>query len=131
MGFTLKSLPTRPSDIAARTLPWRLDLRRATIMPRYFFHLSAPDACCRDPRGCGVSDLLVTRPGVRVSAAAQHARSRMSLSRVICRGSLTASLLFVGSAAFGDTRALMLHHVHTNEKLTITYKENGQYDKAA
>ena len=55
----------------------------------------------------------------------------MSLLRVINRASLTASLLFVGSAAFGDTRALMLHHVHTDEKLTVTYKENGQYDRAA
>jgi uncharacterized protein YcbK (DUF882 family) len=99
-------------------------------MPRYFFHLSTPDACCRDPLGCEVSDLSVTKLRVRARAA-QHAGSRMSLSRVICRASLTASLLFVGSAAFGDTRALMLHHVHTDEKLIITYKENGQYDKAA
>ena len=99
-------------------------------MPRYYFHLSTLDARCRDRVGCEVSDLSVTRPPVRARAA-QHAGSRMSLFRVINRASLTASLLFVGSAAFGDTRALMLHHVHTDEKLTITYKENGQYDKAA
>jgi uncharacterized protein YcbK (DUF882 family) len=55
----------------------------------------------------------------------------MSLSRVVNRASLTASLLFIGSTAFGDTRALMLHHVHTDEKLTITYKKDGQYDNAA
>jgi uncharacterized protein YcbK (DUF882 family) len=31
----------------------------------------------------------------------------------------------------GDTRTLSLHHVHTNEDLTITYKKNGQYDEDA
>ena len=33
--------------------------------------------------------------------------------------------------AVGDTRTLSLHHVHTNEDLTITYKKNGQYDEDA
>ena len=33
--------------------------------------------------------------------------------------------------AAGDTRTLSLHHVHTNEDLTITYKKNGQYDEEA
>ena len=31
--------------------------------------------------------------------------------------------------AAGDTRTISLHHVHTRENLTITYKKNGQYDK--
>jgi uncharacterized protein YcbK (DUF882 family) len=99
-------------------------------MPRYYFCWSTPAACFRDPAGCGVSDLSVTRPHVR-ACAAQNAGSGMSLSRVVNRASLTVCLLFVGSAAFGDTRALMLHHIHTDEKLTITYKKNGQYDNAA
>jgi len=99
-------------------------------MPRTYFHRSTPDACWRDPVSCKVSDLSVSRPHVRARIA-QHAGSGVGLSRVINRASLTASLLFVGSAAFGDTRALVLHHVHTDEKLTVTYKENGQYDKAA
>jgi uncharacterized protein YcbK (DUF882 family) len=30
-----------------------------------------------------------------------------------------------------DTRTISLHHVHTNEDLTITFKRNGQYDEAA
>ena len=34
-------------------------------------------------------------------------------------------------AAPGDTRTLSLHHVHTGEDLTITYKRNGQYDEEA
>ena len=33
--------------------------------------------------------------------------------------------------AVGDTRTLTLHHVHTDEDLTITYKKNGQYDEEA
>lgn len=55
----------------------------------------------------------------------------MNLSRAVNRAGLIATLLFVGSAASADTRALMLHHIHTGETLTITYKRDGQYDKAA
>jgi uncharacterized protein YcbK (DUF882 family) len=53
------------------------------------------------------------------------------------RASLIACLLLVGSVgvqhakAVGDTRTLTLHHVHTDERLTITYKQNGQYDEEA
>jgi uncharacterized protein YcbK (DUF882 family) len=69
-------------------------------------------------------DLSVTRPHVR-ACAARYA-GWMSLSRVI------ASLLFVGITMLGCTnRTLILHHVHTGEKLTTTYKVGGQYDAAA
>jgi uncharacterized protein YcbK (DUF882 family) len=33
--------------------------------------------------------------------------------------------------AEGDTRTITLHHVHTEEDLTITYKVNGRYDEDA
>ena len=33
--------------------------------------------------------------------------------------------------AVGDTRTISLHHVHTDESLTITFKKNGQYDEEA
>ena len=33
--------------------------------------------------------------------------------------------------ANGDTRTISLHHVHTHEDLTITYKKNGRYDDGA
>ena len=33
--------------------------------------------------------------------------------------------------AVGDTRTLTLHHVHTDESLTITFKKNGQFDDEA
>ncbi len=35
------------------------------------------------------------------------------------------------AVAEGDTRTITMHHVHTNEDITITYKRNGQYDEAA
>ena len=53
------------------------------------------------------------------------------------RAGLAACLLIVGSLgaqhakAVGDTRTLSLHHVHTDESLTITYKKDGQYDEEA
>jgi uncharacterized protein YcbK (DUF882 family) len=33
--------------------------------------------------------------------------------------------------AEGDTRTLTMHHMHTGEDITITYKRDGQYDDAA
>ena len=33
--------------------------------------------------------------------------------------------------AEGDTRALSLHHIHTGEDITITYKRAGRYDDEA
>jgi uncharacterized protein YcbK (DUF882 family) len=33
--------------------------------------------------------------------------------------------------AEGETRTISLHHVHTNEDLTVTYKRNGRYDPEA
>jgi uncharacterized protein YcbK (DUF882 family) len=50
---------------------------------------------------------------------------------------LAAFLLFIGSqglekaVAGGETRTITLHHVHTNEDITITYKKDGQFDEAA
>jgi uncharacterized protein YcbK (DUF882 family) len=61
----------------------------------------------------------------------------MSVSRTVNRAGLAACLFLVSSVgmqqakASGDTRTLTLHHVHTNEDLTITYKKNGQYDEEA
>jgi uncharacterized protein YcbK (DUF882 family) len=33
--------------------------------------------------------------------------------------------------AVGDSRTLLLHNVHTDENLTITYKKNGEFDEEA
>ena len=35
------------------------------------------------------------------------------------------------AVANGDTRTISLHHVHTDESLTITYKKDGRYDPEA
>ena len=35
------------------------------------------------------------------------------------------------AVAEGDTRTITLHHVHTGEDITITYKRDGRYDEAA
>jgi uncharacterized protein YcbK (DUF882 family) len=34
-------------------------------------------------------------------------------------------------AAPGDTRTISLHHIHTKEDVTITFKRNGQFDEEA
>lgn len=50
---------------------------------------------------------------------------------------LAACVLILGceslqnAIAEGDTRTISLHHIHTKEDLTITYKRNGRYDAAA
>ncbi len=45
-------------------------------------------------------------------------------------------ILFAGrglqtAVADGDTRTISMHHVHTDESITITYKRDGRYDEAA
>jgi uncharacterized protein YcbK (DUF882 family) len=35
------------------------------------------------------------------------------------------------AAAEGDTRTISMHHMHTGEDITITYKREGRYDEAA
>src|SRR5262249_24370549 len=35
------------------------------------------------------------------------------------------------AVAEGDTRTISLHHIHTGEDLTITYKRDGRYDEEA
>jgi uncharacterized protein YcbK (DUF882 family) len=50
---------------------------------------------------------------------------------------LTVLLLLFGSRALqnavaeGDTRTISLHHIHTDEDITITFKRDGRYDEAA
>ena len=35
------------------------------------------------------------------------------------------------AVANGDTRTISLHHIHTNEDITITFKRDGRYDEEA
>ena len=53
------------------------------------------------------------------------------------RAASTVLLLLFGSRALqnavaeGDTRTISLHHIHTDEDITITFKRDGRYDEAA
>jgi uncharacterized protein YcbK (DUF882 family) len=59
------------------------------------------------------------------------------LVRAGCCCSIAALLVFFGSQnlqnarADGETRTISLHHIHTDEELTVTYKVNGRYDEEA
>ena len=50
---------------------------------------------------------------------------------------LALLLMLIGSrglqnaVAEGDTRTITMHHMHTGEDITITYKREGRYDEAA
>jgi uncharacterized protein YcbK (DUF882 family) len=72
-----------------------------------------------------------------VLRAARRALTRASTSRAGRCVSLAALALLLGNeslqnaVAEGDTRTISLHHVHTGEDLTITYKREGRYDEAA
>jgi uncharacterized protein YcbK (DUF882 family) len=44
---------------------------------------------------------------------------------------LFASRGLQNAVAEGDTRTISMHHIHTDEDITITYKRDGVYDQAA
>jgi uncharacterized protein YcbK (DUF882 family) len=44
---------------------------------------------------------------------------------------LLASRTLQNAVAEGDTRTISMHHIHTSEDITITYKRDGRYDEAA
>ena len=69
-----------------------------------------------------------------------HARLDAGLtrgSRLAGRFGLAALIVLFGcrslqtAVANGDTRTLSMHHMHTDESITITYKRNGRYDEEA
>jgi uncharacterized protein YcbK (DUF882 family) len=68
---------------------------------------------------------------------ARQALTRAGSSRVGPCVGLAALVLLLGSkglqtaVAEGDTRTISLHHIHTGEDLTITYKRDGRYDDEA
>jgi uncharacterized protein YcbK (DUF882 family) len=63
-------------------------------------------------------------------------RSSVPVRAGYCAG-FAALLLAIGcnslqnATAEGDTRTITLHHMHTEEDLTITYKVDGRYDEEA
>ena len=58
-----------------------------------------------------------------------------SAARLARRLGMATALVVLGSIGShggpNDTRSLTLHHIHTGEDITITYKRNGQFDEAA
>jgi uncharacterized protein YcbK (DUF882 family) len=44
---------------------------------------------------------------------------------------LLGSKVLQNAIAEGDTRTITMHHLHTGEDITITYKRDGRYDEAA
>ena len=44
---------------------------------------------------------------------------------------LFGSRVLQNAVAEGDTRTISLHHIHTDENITITFKRDGRYDEAA
>ncbi len=68
------------------------------------------------------------------------ARKRLNSTRKMYAGgcsALAVVVLIMGSqgletaVANGDTRTISLHHIHTNEDITITFKRDGRYDEEA
>src|SRR5262249_12450701 len=76
--------------------------------------------------------------GLRVPAtsAREFLTAIYSLRTGQCAG-IVALITLLGSSglesaiANGDTRTLSLHHIHTDEDITITYKRDGRYDEEA
>ena len=61
----------------------------------------------------------------------------IALTSSLARCGLAALALVFGAgglgdaSATGDTRTITMHHLHTNEDITITYKRDGKYDEDA
>jgi uncharacterized protein YcbK (DUF882 family) len=74
---------------------------------------------------------LVLGAGVRLKSC------RTVGARAIYSCGVAALVLLFGSRvlqnaiAEGDTRSISLHHTHTSEDITITFKRDGRYDEAA
>ncbi len=71
---------------------------------------------------------------------AGKARLKTHLSVAVRAGyscGVAALLVLFGARALqnavaeGDTRTISLHHIHTDEDITITFKRDGRYDEAA
>jgi len=72
---------------------------------------------------------------VHVNNARLNARLLSARAGFSC--GLAVLFLLIGAKSLqnaiaeGDTRTITMHHLHTNEDITITYKRNGLYDEAA
>ena len=68
---------------------------------------------------------------------AQLSTCRLFAARTVYSVGLALLIFIFGSktlqnaVAEGDTRTITMHHLHTGEDITITYKRNGRYDESA
>ena len=85
----------------------------------------------------GAGALNVSTAGTPVQAGARLNIYASAATRSACSCGLALFVLLLGSRvlqtaiAEGDTRTISLHHIHTDEDITITYKRDGRYDEAA
>jgi uncharacterized protein YcbK (DUF882 family) len=74
---------------------------------------------------------------VHVNSAQLNTSVPTSAARTVYSCGLALLIFVLGSRALqnavaeGDTRTITMHHLHTGEDITITYKRNGRYDEAA
>jgi uncharacterized protein YcbK (DUF882 family) len=73
---------------------------------------------------------------VLVGRVRPHSNRVSARSALYASGIAVAVLLFgsrglQNAVAEGDTRTISMHHVHTDEDITITFKRDGRYDEAA
>jgi uncharacterized protein YcbK (DUF882 family) len=76
--------------------------------------------------------------GLPVPASyARRLLTAAGLSRAASIAALATAMILFGNQglesaiANGDTRTLTMHHIHTDEDITITYKRDGKYDEDA
>jgi uncharacterized protein YcbK (DUF882 family) len=60
-----------------------------------------------------------------------HPRKLYACSALAAIALLTGGRGLETAVANGDTRTITLHHIHTNEDITITFKRDGRYDDEA
>jgi uncharacterized protein YcbK (DUF882 family) len=84
----------------------------------------------------GQAIILGTRDGMAVGIA-RTASLLFGPRRVSYRFGIAAFALLLSSnslqnaIAIGETRSISMHHTHTGEDITITFKQNGRYDDEA
>jgi uncharacterized protein YcbK (DUF882 family) len=94
---------------------------------------SCPIAVKRAAFSCG----LAKRAALSCGLAKRAALSCGLAKRAALSCGLAAIALLCGGRALqnavaeGDTRTITMHHMHTNEDITITFKREGRYDEAA
>jgi uncharacterized protein YcbK (DUF882 family) len=92
-------------------------------------------ACGWDAAGPTLTNDVLGEIGIVPSSFARSVDLYSPCARLAGSVGLAAALLVIGcdglqtAVANGDTRTLTLHHTHTGEDLTVTFRRNGRYDE--